>query len=194
MTMEQIDFTDHSAVQARLLALHSSNSDTNTSGNDSKKRKVLLWMETPSNPQGKVTDIAAVTTMARALFRHPDELAVVVDSTWATPYLLNPLQLGADYVMHSVTKYIGGHSDVLGGIVTASTDAVQRADVRAITVREMQQGVGRSSGGTPNLPDLLTNLRTIHQVGGGVCGPLESWLASRGLRTLPVRLNHQCER
>jgi cystathionine gamma-synthase len=201
MTMEQVDFTDHAAVQARLQALHADHTaTTSTNINTTSGRKILLWMETPSNPQCKVTDVQAISTMARELYPNPADLIVVVDSTWATPYLLNPLELGADFVMHSVTKYIGGHSDVLGGIVTASIGCVKRADEAAAappvptTVEAPTQAVTATHTTPPSDMDMLTRLRTLHRVGGGVCGPLESWLALRGLRTLPVRLNHQCQR
>ena len=181
MTMEQLDFTDHAAVLTRLQALASSSSSSSVLGG----RQLVVWLETPSNPQCKVTDIQHISHMARDLFPLPSQLVVIVDSTWATPYLLNPLLLGADFVMHSVTKYIGGHSDVLGGIVTASCAAVQSADQKE---REGKEEGGESKG------CVLSRLRSIQRVGGGVCGPLEAWLAARGLRTLPVRLTHQCQR
>jgi cystathionine gamma-synthase len=92
----------------------------------------------------------------------------VVDATWSTPYLLNPLAHGADFVMHSITKYICGHSDVLGGAVTASKASATNSSLASAGV--------------------LTRLRTVHQIGGGVLGPWECWMAMRGLRTLPVRM------
>jgi cystathionine gamma-synthase len=185
MTMEKVDFTDLVAVRARLQSLYATGNDDDQQGDtkrhrdgEQQHRRLVLWMETPSNPLCKVTDVEAVSSMARELFPSPEELTVVVDSTWATPYLLNPLQLGADFALHSITKYVAGHSDVLGGVVTASNAAVQRAD--------QAEKDGRR--------DVLATLRTVNRVGGGVCGPLESWLAARGLRTLPLRLNHQCQR
>lgn len=174
MTMEKIDFTDHAALLSRLQSLQTTAADP---GHQQGPRRLVLWMETPSNPLCKVTDVQAVSALARNLFPRPEQLTVVVDSTWATPYLLSPLQLGADFVLHSVTKYVAGHSDVLGGVVTASSCAVKRADAAQLEGRL----------------DVLGTLRTVHQVGGGVCGPMEAWLAARGLRTLPLRLNHQCQ-
>ena len=171
--MEKVDFTDHKAVQSCMETHRKTCVSTST------PRKLVIWLETPSNPQCKVTDIETICNMANEIFSNKTERTVVVDSTWATPYLLNPLELGADYVLHSVTKYIGGHSDLLAGIVTASKAEVDRA------VSEASNGTGTN---------MLSNLRTVHGVGGGVCGPFEAWLALRGLRTLPVRLNHQCQR
>lgn len=132
---------------------------------------VVLWMETPSNPQCKLSDIQLLSDLARSIVG-PERAISVVDATWSTPYLLSPLTLGADFVLHSITKYICGHSDVLGGSVTASKASASNSALAAATV--------------------LTRLRTVHQIGGGVLGPWESWMAMRGLRTLPVRVKHHC--
>jgi cystathionine gamma-synthase len=110
----------------------------------------LVWVETPSNPTLDVTDIAAVVAQARG--------PVVVDNTFATPLLQRPLDLGADVVVHSATKLLSGHSDVLLGV------AVTRSD------------------------DWLEKLRRRRSKHGAIPGPFEAWLALRGLRTLPVRL------
>ena len=115
----------------------------------------LVWLETPSNPVLDVVDIAAVTAMAA------DASALVaVDSTFATPLLQNPLQLGADFVVHSATKFIGGHSDLLLGAV-----ACRRPKAHARLVRR-------------------------REVAGATPGALESFLALRGARTLALRLRH----
>lgn len=114
----------------------------------------IVWMETPSNPLLAITDIAAVAAMARARGARS-----VVDNTWATPMLTRPLALGADLVMHSTTKYLGGHSDVLGG---------------ALVARENDA--------------FFERLRTIQVAGGAVPSPFDCWLIMRGIRSLPWRM------
>ncbi len=114
----------------------------------------VLWVETPSNPLMKITDIAAVAELAK---QHG--ITVVVDNTFASPYLQQPLSLGADAVVHSTTKYLGGHSDVLGGAVVVNDEEL------AATVRFLQFGVG------------------------AVSGPMDAWLTVRGIKTLAVRLD-----
>jgi cystathionine gamma-synthase len=117
-----------------------------------------LWLETPSNPQLRVCDIAASAELARGR-----GIAVVCDNTFATPLLQQPLALGADVVMHSTTKYFGGHSDVLGGaLVFAARDA---------------------------LFDAVAHRRHIT---GGVPSPFNAWLTLRGLRSLPARMAWHC--
>ncbi|MDX1963398.1 MAG: PLP-dependent aspartate aminotransferase family protein [Pirellulales bacterium] len=116
----------------------------------------LLWLETPGNPLLSITDLAACAQFAR---QH--QLLVAVDSTFATPALTRPLELGCDIVMHSATKYIGGHSDLLGG---------------ALVARD---------------PELQQRLHFIQNATGGVLGPLESYLCSRGLKTLELRVREQ---
>lgn len=118
----------------------------------------LLWAETPSNPQLRIADLRALAALAR---RHGIHFAV--DNTWATPLLQRPLELGADVVMHSTTKYFGGHSDVLGG---------------ALIVREAGP--------------LAESLRTIQKLSGAVPSPFDCWMLQRSLPTLPVRLRQQC--
>ena len=114
----------------------------------------LIWVETPSNPLIRITDIAGVVSIARRA-----GVRVAVDNTWATPLLQRPLALGADLVMHATTKYLGGHSDVLGGGVVA---------------REEDDFFGR--------------VRTIQRTAGAVPSPFECWLVLRGVRTLPYRM------
>ena len=120
----------------------------------------LIWLETPSNPRLKISDIRAVAALARER-----GILLIVDNTWATPILQQPLTLGADAVMHSTTKYIGGHSDVLGGCVV---------------VRE-----GRD--------DLVAALRQQQALVGGVPSPFDCWLLSRSIPTLPWRVRAQSE-
>lgn len=117
----------------------------------------LIWMETPSNPLLCVTDIAAVASIAK---RHGALSAV--DNTWGTPVLQRPLDLGADIVMHSTTKYLGGHSDVLGGALICKNDG-----------------------------DFAQQIRTLQSTGGAVPSPFECWLTLRGIRTLPWRIRAQ---
>ncbi|MDQ6840312.1 MAG: cystathionine gamma-synthase [Actinomycetota bacterium] len=114
----------------------------------------MVWVETPSNPMLNITDIAAVADIA-----HRRGAVVVVDNTFATPYLQRPLALGADFVVHSTTKYLGGHSDVVGGFVAAADTA------RGEEVAFFQNAVG------------------------GVPGPFDCFLVLRGVRTLPLRMD-----
>jgi len=114
----------------------------------------VLWVETPSNPLMKITDIAALAEIA-----HSAGAVVVVDNTFASPYLQQPLSLGADVVVHSTTKYLGGHSDVLGGAV------VLREGELADKVAFLQFGVG------------------------AVSSPMDAWLTVRGIKTLGVRMD-----
>jgi cystathionine gamma-synthase len=125
----------------------------------------VVWLETPSNPLMKITDIAAVAEVA-----HASGAIVVVDNTFASPYLQNPLALGADVVTHSTTKYLGGHSDVLGGAVVLKNDTL----------------VVGASGAAESLADKVGFL----QFGAGaVSGPMDAWLTMRGIKTLAVRMD-----
>lgn len=118
----------------------------------------LIWMETPTNPMLNILDIRAITKLAG---KH--KVLVAVDNTFASPYLQTPLDLGADIVMHSATKYLGGHSDtVLGGIVVKDE----------------------------NLAD---KLYFIQNATGAICGPMDSFLVLRGIKTLHVRMQRHCE-
>jgi cystathionine gamma-synthase len=118
------------------------------------RRPKLIWVETPANPTWDVTDIAAACTIAREV-----GALVAVDSTCATPLLTRPLALGADIVMHSATKYLNGHSDVVAGAL-----ACRRDDA------------------------LWQRIRYIRSAGGAILGPLEAWLLLRGMRTLHLRV------
>jgi cystathionine gamma-synthase len=120
----------------------------------------VVWIETPSNPLMKITDIAAVARVA-----HEVGAIVVVDNTFATPYLQQPLTLGADVVVHSTTKYLGGHSDVLGG---------------AVVLRDETQVDGQS---------LVEKVEFLQFGVGAVSGPMDAWLTIRGIKTLAVRMD-----
>ena len=118
----------------------------------------LIWVETPTNPMLNIIDIQAVSTLAK---KHSVLLAV--DNTFATPYLQRPLDLGADIVMHSATKYLGGHSDVVMGALAVNDKA------------------------------LADQLYFIQNASGAVCGPQDSFLVLRGIKTLHVRMQRHCE-
>jgi cystathionine gamma-lyase len=122
------------------------------------KRPRLLWLETPTNPLLDIVDIAGVSNLAAS-----NGLLTAVDNTFASPYLQTPIALGADYVVHSTTKYLGGHSDVIGGAVIART------------------------------PALLERVRFLQNARGAVPGPLDIYLVQRGIKTLPVRMHRHCE-
>ena len=121
-------------------------------------RTRLIWAETPSNPLLSVVDIAAYAAIA-----HGEGARLVVDNTFATPYLQNPLSLGADIVVHSTTKYLGGHSDVVGG-------AVVTAD-----------------------PEVAAAVAFVQNAAGAVPSPFDCWLALRGVKTLAVRMERHCD-
>jgi len=118
----------------------------------------LIWVETPTNPNLKVTDIAAIAEIVRG-----SGAKLVVDNTFATPYLQQPLALGADLVMYSTTKYIGGHSDVVGGAITG------------------------------NDPELGAFLKDMQNAAGAVPSPFDCWLTVRGLKTLAVRMDRHSQ-
>lgn len=128
-------------------------------------RTKMVWVETPTNPLLGVADIAAIAEIA-----HEAGAVLVVDNTFASAYLQNPLALGADVVTHSTTKYSGGHSDVVGGMV--------------VTARQI------SVAGFEDAEDRIA----FHQNSiGGVAGPFDSWLTLRGLKTLAVRMERHCD-
>jgi len=142
LTASFVDMTDLEAVRAAF-----------------RPRTRLVWLETPSNPLIAITDIAAVARLA-----HEAGALVGVDNTWATMLLQQPFNLGADVVMHATTKYIGGHSDSMGGIVLT-----------------------REAG------TLAEQLRSIQSSLGAVPSPFDCWLALRGLRSLPARMRMHAE-
>jgi cystathionine gamma-synthase len=132
-----VDMTDTAAI-ARAL----------------RSRTRLVWVETPSNPTMRMTDIAAVVEVA-----HAAGARVACDNTWATPLLQRPFDMGVDLVMHATTKYLGGHSDILGGAVVA---------------READESFAR--------------IQAVQASAGAVPSPFECWLVMRGIRTLPYRM------
>ncbi len=138
ITNSAVDMADAAAVQAAISA------------NNTK----MVWVETPSNPMMKITDIAATAQLA-----HDAGALLVVDNTFASPYLQQPLTFGADVVVHSTTKYIGGHSDASGGAVVVNDD-------------ELAEKVG-----------------FVQFAVGAVSAPMEAWLTTRGLKTLGVRMD-----
>lgn len=134
-------------------------------------RTKVVWVETPTNPLLGVSDIAAIAAVARAA-----GAVLVVDNTFATPYLQQPLGLGADVVVHSTTKYIGGHSDVVGGGLVVADGA------------QLPVGLEGPTGGTA----LADAVAFHHNSSGAVAGPFDAWLTLRGLRTLAVRMDRHC--
>jgi len=118
----------------------------------------MVWLETPTNPMLSVFDIEAISDVVHDLGG-----MVVVDNTFATPYLQQPLALGADVVVHSATKYIGGHSDVVGGFVATNNES------------------------------LAEDLVYIQNAVGAIPSPFDCYLALRGVKTLPVRMDRHCE-
>ncbi|MEN8248590.1 MAG: cystathionine gamma-synthase [Bacteroidota bacterium] len=118
----------------------------------------MIWLESPTNPLLNIIDIKAMADLARA-----NNCLLAVDNTFATPFLQNPLDLGADIVMHSATKYLGGHSDVVMGAVITSDD------------------------------ELAKSLYFIQNSSGAVCGPMDSFLVLRGIKTLHLRMQKHCE-
>jgi len=136
-----VDTSDLDAVQAAL-----------------RPNTKLIYIETPANPILRIADIRALSEIA-----HQADVPLAVDSTFASPAVQQPLALGADYVIHSLTKYINGHGDALGGAILGTEDAMQR-------VRK----------------EMLVHL-------GGALSPFNAWLINRGLTTLPVRIEKQCE-
>lgn len=122
------------------------------------KNTKLIWVETPTNPMMNVIDIKAISSLA-----NEQQILVAVDNTFASPYLQQPLKMGADIVMHSATKYLAGHSDVvLGSLV--------------IKDKELAERIG-----------------FIQNASGAVCGPMDSFLTLRGIKTLHVRMQRHCE-
>ncbi len=144
---------DRSGIEVTLAPAH----DLSAVEAAITERTKLLWIESPGNPLMSITDIAACAQLTSQR-----GILLGVDSTFATPVLTRPLELGADIVMHSATKYLGGHSDLVGG---------------ALVVREQQ---------------LFDRLYFIQNATGAVMGPIESFLCARGLKTLELRVREQC--
>lgn len=125
----------------------------------------LIWLETPTNPLLGIADIEAVAQVA-----HEAGALLVVDNTFASPYLQQPITLGADIVLHSTTKYAGGHSDVVGGAVVVAEHI-----------------------GVPEFADAAERIGFHQNAMGAVAGPFDAWLVLRGLKTLAVRMERHCD-
>ncbi|MBI5929782.1 MAG: cystathionine gamma-synthase [Chloroflexi bacterium] len=138
-----VDVTDPKAIEAAI-----------------KPNTRLIWLETPTNPMLRLADIQAVSTMAAA--KSP-KIWVAVDNTFASPYLQQPLALGADIVIHSTTKYLGGHSDVVGGAVVLNDE------------------------------EAYLKLKFLQNAVGAVPGPQDAWLTMRGIKTLHLRMERHSE-
>ena len=123
-----------------------------------KPNTKMVWLETPTNPTLKLTDIAAIVKIAKQ-----KDILVVVDNTFMSPYFQRPLELGADIVVHSATKYIGGHSDIVGGVAVTSS------------------------------PQLAEKIGFLSNSMGGIQGAFDSFLALRSLKTLPIRMKAHAE-
>lgn len=119
----------------------------------------MIWIETPSNPMLKLADLRAIANLAK---RH--RLISVVDNTFATPWLQRPIELGFDIVVHSATKYLNGHSDVVNGVVVVGAK-----------------------------PEFEEKMAFMQNACGGVCGPFDSFLVLRSLKTLPLRMERHCQ-
>jgi cystathionine gamma-synthase len=142
LTYDSVPMSDPVAVRAAL----------------SEGPAALVWVETPTNPLLSIADITALAALA-----HDAGALLVVDNTFASPYLQQPLALGADVVIHSTTKYLGGHSDVVGGAIVAAD------------------------------PELGERLAFLQNATGAVAGPFDAWLTMRGIRTLGVRMDRHGE-
>ncbi|WP_372744048.1 PLP-dependent aspartate aminotransferase family protein, partial [Lutibacter sp.] len=123
-----------------------------------KPNTALIWIESPSNPQLKISNIAEISKLA-----HKNNAICAVDNTWATPVYQNPLELGADIVVHSTTKYFGGHSDVLGGCIVVNDEKIAQ------------------------------KIKAIQSLSGAVPAPFDCWLIARGIQTLHLRVQKQTE-
>lgn len=141
LTFDLVDMSDLEAVKTAI-----------------KPNTAMIWVETPSNPQLRISDIESISEIA-----HKNNALCTVDNTWLTPVFQNPLSLGADIVIHSTTKYFGGHSDVLGGLVVVNND------------------------------ELADKLKSIQMLSGGVPAPFDCWLIGRGIQTLHLRISKQTE-
>ena len=142
LEVDFVDFTDLSAVEAAI-----------------RPRTKMLWVETPTNPMLRIVDLEAVAALAKRR-----GLIAVADNTFASPYIQRPIELGIDIVVHSTTKYLNGHSDMIGGTVVVGDN-----------------------------PDLVAQLRFLQNAAGAISGPFDSFLALRGLKTLALRMQRHCE-
>lgn len=136
------DFTDLAKIEAAI-----------------RPQTKLLWVETPTNPMLRIADLEAVAALAKRR-----GILVVADNTFASPYIQRPLELGVDIVVHSTTKYLNGHSDMIGGVAVIGDN-----------------------------PDLVAQMRFLQNAVGAISGPFDSFLALRGLKTLAIRMQRHCE-
>ena len=132
--------------------------DVQNISNKINDKTKLIWIETPTNPMMNIIDVKSIVEIAKI-----KRIKVAVDNTFATPYLQRPLELGADIVMHSVTKYLGGHSDVVMGALVTNDES------------------------------LAEEMYRIQNSSGAVCGPMDSFLVLRGVKTLHLRVQRHCE-
>ena len=132
--------------------------DVQNISNEINDKTKLIWIETPTNPMMNIIDVKSIVEIAKI-----KRIKVAVDNTFATPYLQRPLELGADIVMHSVTKYLGGHSDVVMGALVTNDES------------------------------LAEEMYRIQNSSGAVCGPMDSFLVLRGVKTLHLRVQRHCE-
>lgn len=154
ITATAVDMNDADALASAVAVAAGSAGAGNAGAGSAGGATKMVWVETPSNPMMKITDIGAVAAIA-----HDAGALLVVDNTFASPYLQNPLALGADVVVHSTTKYIGGHSDASGGaIILNDAQAAEKIGFVQFAV-------------------------------GAVSAPMEAWLTTRGLKTLGVRMD-----
>ncbi|KAL7467299.1 hypothetical protein ACHAXS_007545 [Conticribra weissflogii] len=165
---EAVDMTNNLEVLQKVE--ESIDFYNNINSEETHPASIIIWLETPSNPLCQITDIREI---CKALYnlrgdRQNVRITIVVDSTWAPPCITQPLLLGADVVLHSGTKYLGGHSDVLLGIVSCSTNTA----------------AGQW---------LSERLKIVQSSVGAVASPLDCWLTLRGLRTLHLRVERQCQ-
>lgn len=145
---------EHFGIKFHFIDLKDANNINKHINNNTK----LIWLETPTNPTMQIVDIAACAAIAKT-----NNLLLAVDNTFASPYLQNPLDMGADIIMHSVTKYLGGHSDVVMGALCLNNDK------------------------------LYEQLAFIHNSCGATPGPMDSFLVLRGIKTLHLRMQRHCE-
>jgi len=150
--------TDFAAPWGLAVEFYENSSVDDLAAKARSRRPRLIWIETPANPTWDITDIAAASTIAREV-----GAIVAVDSTVPTPLLTRPIELGAQIVMHSGTKYLNGHSDVIAGVLATAKD-----------------------------DEFWQRVRYIRSGGGAVLGPLEAWLLLRGMRTLHLRVGAAC--
>ena len=192
VTFEPVDFTDIPAAAAAAAAAATRLSSEAPVGQ--KPRRVIAWLETPSNPLLKVTDITAVAAAVRSAVAGSSggarasgsvEALVVTDATWVTPAIMRPLELGSDLVLHSTTKYLGGHSDLVGGVVVGAGSSSSSSS--SSSSKEAAEGE------QPPATSFFEDLKHVQAAAGAVQAPFDCWLALRGMRSLGARMRMHCE-